>query len=107
MALAEYRHTDTRRHERESESVLLLTIDGLTFRTLNWSLGGCLIEGYRGEFSAGSLINLTSIRRSNKEVTVDVRARVIRALPKAHQLVIGFLDVDVRAFRFLRECMES
>jgi hypothetical protein len=107
MALAEYRHTDTRRHQRESQSVLSLTIDGLEFKTLNWSLGGCLIEGYGGEFSAGSLINLTSIRRGDKVVPVDVRARVIRALPGDKHLVIGFLDVDVRAFHFLRECMES
>ena len=67
----------------------------------------CLIEGYGGGFSAGSLINLTSIRRGDKVVPVDVRARVIRALPEDKHLVIVFLDVDVRAFRFLLECMEG
>ena len=106
MALVEYRHPDTRRHERDSESVLSLTIDGLTHNTVNWSLGGCLIEGYEGVLSAGSLI-ITTIRQWDRVVTVDVRARVIRAHPQAHELVIGFLDKDVRAFRFLRECMDS
>ena len=105
MAPAEYRHQDTRRHERDSESVLSLTFEGLTYNTVNWSLGGCLIEGYKGDFSAGSLINLTTIRQGARMATVDVRARVIRVRPEARQLVIGFLDVDVRAFRFLRDCM--
>jgi hypothetical protein len=107
MALAEYRHPDTRRHERESKSVLSLTIEGRTYDTANWSLGGYLIEGYEGGLSAGSLINLTSIRQGARVAWVDVRARVVRAHPESRELVIGFLDVDVRAFRFLRECMES
>ena len=107
MALAEYRHTDTRRHERESDSVLSLTFEGLAYNTANWSLGGCLIEDYEGELSAGSLINLTTIRQGGKVETVDVRARVIRVRHEARQLVISFLDLDVRAFRFLRECMDS
>ena len=74
MALAEYRHPDTPLHEWESGSVPSLAIDGPTYDTVNWSLGGCLIEGYKGELSGGSLINLTNIRLRDRVVQAHLEA---------------------------------
>ena len=99
--------TENRRtHDRAIEPAIRLKIDSKIYRSVNWSLGGFLIEGYEGGLSTGSLMLITEIGLSRGAMTpVKVRGRVIRAEAGASLLAIQVLEIDQSAYAILQKLM--
>lgn len=100
-------NAERRQHERISDPAIKLKIAGKIYTSINWSLGGFLIEGYDGELTTGSLLSIEGIGSvSAKKVTeVEISARVIRSDAEAGHLALNILDVDAAAFAVLQEQM--
>lgn len=97
---------DHRRHERGGEPAISVAFEGTSYSAVNWSLGGMLIEGYRGSLTSGALFNIFEIGPFGGRMTsVEVRARVVRIDPVTLQLVVSFLDLDNNAYRLLQAFM--
>lgn len=97
---------DNRRHERGGDPAISVSFEGADYSAVNWSLGGMLIEGYKGNLTSGALFNIIEIGPVGGRMTpVEVRARVVRVDPVTFQLVVSFLDIDNNAYRLLQGFM--
>ncbi len=107
--MAAQEKTENRRaHERVSDPAIRLKIDSKTYRSVNWSLGGFLVDGYEGVLSTGSLMLITEIGPSRGAMTpVKVRGRVIRAEVGASLLAIQVLEIDQSAYAILQKLLVS
>ncbi len=97
---------ERRVRERVSDGSLAVTFKGATHTAANWSLGGFVIEGYRGSLTPGALLAIEAVGKPGSELTkVKVRARVVRANARKRVLAVNFLDLDSCAYRVLHEVM--
>jgi len=96
-----------RLHERISDPEIRLKIAGRIYESINWSLGGFLVEGYEGGLTTGSLLSIEELGSAYaKNMTkVAISARVIRADAEAGHLALNILDIDTAAYAVLQEHM--
>lgn len=98
------KHQERRESKRQADPSLAVKIDGKTYKTTNWSMGGMFIEGYEGTLTTGALVTVGAFGASIKKLTdVNVRARVINADQEKKYISINFLDLDGPAFGLLKE----
>lgn len=103
-----YPTEDRRRHERVTAPALTVQLDDGLYESHDWSLGGFMVEGYRGRLGPGALLVLRRIAaRDGTLAVVMIRARVVRADPARRRLVVGFLALDAAAYAILREHMAA
>ena len=97
-------NTDDRRESiRIDDPSLVVKVDGKTYNTINWSMGGFLIEGYEGALSTGALLTVAALGTNVKDLTdVCIRARVVRSDPEKGYIAVNFLGLDSSAFSLLR-----
>ncbi|MDH5488963.1 MAG: hypothetical protein OEX17_03440 [Rhodospirillaceae bacterium] len=95
---------DERRNDvRIDDPSLVVKVDGKTYNTVNWSMGGFLIEGYEGALSTGALLTVAALGTNAKDLTdVCIRARVVRSDPEKGYIAVNFLGLDSSAFSLLR-----
>ena len=59
--VAQEKSENKREHDRVSDPSIRLKIGAKIYHSINWSLGGILIDGYEGGLSSGSLLSITEI----------------------------------------------
>lgn len=99
--------TEERRlRERISDASLAVAFRGAIHTAANWSLGGFILEEYRGPLTPGALLSIDAVGKAGGEMTkVAVRARVVRVDNANRGLAVSFLDLDGRAYTVLHEVM--
>lgn len=104
--LAGYTHSTHRRKDmRVPLPVVALLMEGRVYRTVDWSLGGFLITGYKGPLKAGSAVAVRGIGlKASELVPVHIRARVVR-LDRGGRLAGQFLGLSEAAFEALQGLM--
>jgi len=99
---------ERRLRERISDGSLAVAFKGTTHTAANWSLGGFVIEGYRGSLTPGALLSIDAVGKAGGELTkVKVRARVVRKNARKQSLAVSFLDLDSCAYGVLHEVMSE
>jgi len=99
---------ERREHMRVQQPQLYVRVGGRVYRTLEWSYGGLLIEDEGGFLPTGALIRIDGLvdeeayRRAASPQTVDIRARVIRAMRDEGLAALSCLKLDDAAYRILR-----
>ncbi len=98
-----------RRHrERVSDASLAVGFKGETHTAVNWSLGGFVVENYRGSLTAGALLTIDGVGKAGGQMTeVAVRGRVVRVDRTTHILAVNFLGLDERAYAVLHDVMSD
>ena len=87
---------------------LYIRIDAHIFRTIEWSYGGFVLEDETGALAPGALLRINGIaveqayRNARAPEVVDIRARVLRAMPEKGQVALTCLKLDDDAYRILR-----
>jgi|GEM_PF-1141195 len=100
---------ERRRHQRLPRPQLYLRVGGHTFRTVEWSYGGLVIEDRTGLLPTGALLRIDGLadeetyRHVQAPYQVDIRARVVRVLPAQKQAALTCLKLDNAAYRILNE----
>lgn len=106
MEPAKFVVEERRRYERIDTPAIKIVVEGTTYETNNWSLGGLMIEGYRGKLTPGALFTIDKIGAPDgKMASVNVRCRVVRSDTTGNSLMVSFLDVDQRAYTLLGDFM--
>ena len=99
---------ERRLRERVCDASLVVAFKGGTYTVANWSLGGFVIEGYRGPLTPGSLISVDAVGKVGGELArVKARARAVRKNAAKQTLAVSFLDLDNRAYEVLHEVMSE
>ncbi len=99
---------ERREHMRTQQPQLFVRVGGRVYRTVEWSYGGLLIEDESGLLPTGALLRIDGLadeeayRRASTPHTVDIRARVIRAMRDEGLAALSCLKLDDAAFRILR-----
>lgn len=101
-----HKKEDNREHNRVADPAIRLKIGAKIYQSINWSLGGILINGYEGGLSTGALVSITQLGLSRGVMTtVKVSGRVIRADDEAAILAIQMLEIDQPTYAILQRLL--
>lgn len=94
---------ERRRHQRFTHPPLCLALEGRSYTTTDWSLGGFVIDDYEGALTPGSLFSITAVGSAGGTMTpVDIRSRVVRTNHDKRILTVSFLVIDKPGYAVLR-----
>jgi len=85
-----------RRRDRRVEAPLInIQIEGMALATIDWSLGGFLVEGYDGSLRAGDHATVEiEFEIDGREFHNVVPIEVVRIDPYGNQLAANFTTLD-------------
>jgi hypothetical protein len=98
--------TNRRRDKRVEARPVQVELEGRRYDTLDWSLGGFLIEGYDGRRRPGEpvMVGLT-IKAGDRTYEHVVRAEIVRITGQNGRLAANFVDVDAETLDLLEGWM--
>ena len=98
------------RRPGEGESVWSLggrftvKLDDVSYQTMNWSLGGLLIEGYEGERAAGETVQIAIKAKDNTaEFRMKIAVKVIRVV-QGESIALQFEAMSPEIYEFFERC---
>jgi hypothetical protein len=101
------RGAERRRDRRLPLPIFSVKLDGTVYQTMNWSLGGLLIEGYAGERAAGDAVQIDI---KAKDATADFRmkiaVKVIRVVP-GESIALQFEALSPAIYEFFQRCFSD
>lgn len=84
-----------RRDKRMETWPILIELEGKVYPTVDWSLGGFLIEGYDGRRRRGEEITVgILVKAGGAELSHVVRAEIVRRSVEAGRLAANFILLD-------------
>jgi hypothetical protein len=99
-----YRKVGNREHRRDKRMplpVFTIRLDGLICDTVNWSLGGLLVSGYKGNHKADDLIDVDiKIKDTSGDYAMKITARVIRVDSKGGHIALRFEEMSPGIYDF-------
>jgi len=97
---------ERRKHERPKRLVMSIRIDGKTYKTNDWSMGGFLLDNYEGALTTGALVTVAGLGRTSQNLhKVDLPARVVRT--DESTIAVSYLSLDAEAYNFLQQSMSD
>jgi len=97
---------DRRKSPRAKRLKMVARLNGETYLTEDWSMGGFLVENYDGRLTTGSLITVEGLGRTKTNVhLVNLPARVVRL--GANTIAVSYLSLDAKAYDFLQQSMSD
>ncbi|MBL6958660.1 MAG: PilZ domain-containing protein [Rhodospirillales bacterium] len=107
MESRRYVLNERRRHLRVEDLPMSISVDGETYDSVNWSLGGFMVEEYDGNLTPGALLSVQGMGQAGGALEqVEVLARVAWSDASQKQLAVNFLDLDERAFEAFQVMMD-
>ena len=98
------RGAERRRDRRLPLPLFSVRLDGVVYQTLNWSLGGLLIEGYSGERAAGDTVQIDiKAKDSAADFRMKIAVKVIRAVP-GESIALQFEAMSEAIYEFFERC---
>jgi hypothetical protein len=107
MGYTSLRGKERRKDRRLPLPIFTVRVDGQVYHTINWSLGGVLVESYAGERQDGETVEIDI---KAKDETADFRmrisAKVIRAIPGV-SLALQFEAMSPALYEFFERCFAA
>jgi hypothetical protein len=98
------RGAERRRDRRLPLPIFTVRLDGVSYQTMNWSLGGLLIEGYVGERTAGEMAKIDiKARDANADFRMTIAVKVIRVIP-GESIALQFEAMSTEIYEFFERC---
>jgi hypothetical protein len=99
------RGAEKRRDKRLPLPVFKIKIDGLTYSTLNWSLGGLLVSEFDGVALEDQILRVDIMAKDeNTSFKLRVPARVIRHKLDRRELALKFEEMNPQLYDFFEQC---
>ncbi len=99
------RGPEKRRDKRLPLPVFKVKIDGETYATVNWSLGGLLVSEFDGIALEDQLIRLDIMAKDeNATFKMQITARVIRHKLDRRELALKFEEMNPQLYDFFEQC---
>jgi hypothetical protein len=104
MGYQHVRGAERRRDRRLPLPIFTVRLDGVTYQTMNWSLGGLLIEGYEGGRTAGDAVQVDIKARDNAaDFRMRIAVKVIRVVP-GESIALQFEAMSPEIYEFFERC---
>ncbi len=104
MGYQHVRGAERRRDRRLPLPIFTVRLDGVTYQTMNWSLGGLLIEGYEGERAAGDPVRIDIKAKDNAaDFRMRIAVKVIRVVP-GESIALQFDAMSPEIYEFFERC---
>lgn len=98
--------TNRRRDRRIEARPIQVELEGRRYDTLDWSLGGFLIDGYDGRRRPGEPVTVgLTVRAGERTYEHVVRAEIVRITGEAGRLAANFIDPDTQTLDLLESWM--
>ena len=98
------RGAERRRDRRLPLPLFTVRLDGTVYQTLNWSLGGLLIEGYSGERAAGEAVQIEIKAKDNTaDFRMKISVKVIRVV-QGESIALQFEQMSTAIYEFFERC---
>lgn len=88
--------SERRVDDRFDSHSLEITLDGVQYPAVDWSLSGVLVTGYHGPRAAGDEVE-GSFRICPEMRAHHFKAVVVRGNPAKGELALNYIDLSVRA----------
>jgi hypothetical protein len=99
------RGPEKRRDKRLPLPVFSVKIDGQTYSTINWSLGGLLVSEYDGTVADDQTVRLdVKAKDDQAEFKLRISARVIRNNTERRELALKFEEMNPQVYDFFEQC---
>ena len=97
---------DARRDRRIDTISLEIELEEQFYTTVDWSLGGFLIEGYEGRRQPGEVVTIgITVKVGEETYEHTARVGVVRLVPDKNQLAARFLRLDAATVNTLEGYM--
>lgn len=104
MGYSSPRGKERRKDRRLPLPIFTVRLDGQAYHTVNWSLGGLLVEAYAGDRKEGEAVEIDI---KAKDATADFRMRiavkVIRVVT-AESIALQFEAMSTEIYEFFERC---
>src|SRR5690349_7630480 len=98
------RGAERRRDRRLPLPIFTVRLDGVSYQTMNWSLGGLLIEGYAGERASGDAVQIDIKAQDNSaEFRMRIAVKVIRVVA-GETIALQFDAMSPEIYEFFQRC---
>lgn len=99
MKVVGTRIRERRRDKRLTLRPITVELDGKSYTTTDWGLGGFLIEGYKGPHVPGDCLYVRIVVGEGRQAVKHVvEVRVIRLTHKYGEFAANFIDLSDDAF---------
>lgn len=107
MGYSSVRGKERRKDRRLPLPIFSVRVDGVVYHTLNWSLGGLLIEGYDGQRQNGEALQVDiKAKDATADFRMKINVQVIRAVP-GESLAIQFEALSPELYEFFERCFSA
>lgn len=98
------RGAERRRDRRLPLPIFTVRLDDVIYQTMNWSLGGLLIEGYAGERAAGDAVQIEiKAKDTHADFRMRIDAKVIRVIP-SESIALQYEAMNTAIYEFFERC---
>ena len=98
------RGAERRRDRRLPLPIFTVRLDDVVYQTLNWSLGGLLIDGYTGSRAGGDAVQIDIKAKDNAaEFRMKIAVKVIRVVP-GESIALQFEAMSPAIYDFFERC---
>ncbi len=98
------RGAERRKDRRLPLPIFTVKLDGVSYQTMNWSLGGLLIEGYTGARLADEIVQIDiKAKDENADFRMKIRVKVIRVVI-AESIALQFEAMSTEIYEFFERC---
>lgn len=98
------RGAERRRDRRLPLPIFTVRLDDVIYQTLNWSLGGLLIEGYQGARAGGETVHISIKAKDNTaDFRMKIAVKVIRSIP-GESIALQFEAMSTEIYEFFERC---
>lgn len=96
-----------RRNQRAARPALHFVMGREKYEARDWSLGGfAAATTGAADFAAGDPIEITAVQLPDGSTEpLNIKARIVRAPPRARDVAVEFLVMDDKAFRVLERLL--
>jgi len=107
MGYTSVRGKERRKDRRLPLPIFTVRLDGQVYHTLNWSLGGLLVEGYAGERQEGDAVEIDiKAKDTAADFRMHIAAKVIRVIPN-ESLSLQFEAMSPALYEFFERCFAA
>lgn len=99
------RGPEKRKDKRLPLPVFSVKIDGESYSTVNWSLGGLLVSDYDGTAADDQVLRIdVKVKDDLAEFKLRLSARVIRNRTDRRELALKFEEMNSQVYDFFEQC---
>lgn len=108
MGFTKVRGAEHRRDKRMPLPIFTVKVGGQVCDTLNWSLGGLLIENYEGQLLVEMPVVIDiKIKDEHAEFSMKIQAKVVRNDRENRRLAVKYDELSPAIYDFFERCFNK